>query len=587
MPVEPPVSFRANPAPPTPGAARPSAGPVIPPLLPVLLPVVIAAIVTGVLFAWWFPPVPPGTRAPVPRFVDVSEEAGFATLPVVGPTEDSPTTLGGGVVCLDYDGDGFEDLFFVNGGPWPWEEPLAKRISRGSCWLMHNDGTGRFSDTTARAGMNVELQGMSAAAGDFDNDGLTDIYVTCVGPNHLFRNRGHGRFEDVTDLAGVGGEDNTWSTGATSIDYDADGRLDLVVCHYARWPWDVELRTAFTVSQVGHSYGAPTGFIGVFPTVYRNIGDGRFAVVPDGAGLRDTDPETRFPVAKTLAVVPVDANSDGRLDLLFTYHTADSALFVNQGDGTFRRWTVAAGRRPEGAAAGLASASSLSFAQGAGADERLGPFQKVIALGATKHDLPYVWLPAKLGLTVLDYDLDGRMDFFSGSGRAEPNTGQLGEHDDFGATPEFWWNRGGDWIAAPAGSGGESGLGPVLARGVASADFDADGDLDVVIAQHGKPPRLLRNEQRFSLPSLQILLTATKGAREAGGARVEVHTPRRVLFRTLAPAMSYMAQSSRVLTFGLGDDARVRKVVVQWPSGTRQELRPASGNRRLLLTEPQ
>lgn len=584
MPVEPSLPSRSSPAPSRRGEPPLAPSPV-PPLLPVLLPVVIAAIVIGGLFAWWFPPVPPGTNAPAPRFTDVTEEAGLAGLPAGELSEETPTTLGGGVVCFDYDNDGHEDLFFVNGGPWPWEEPLAKRISRGSCWLMHNDGTGRFTDATARAGMNVELQGMSAAAGDFDNDGLTDLYVTCVGPNHLFRNRGQGRFEDVTDLAGVGGEDNTWSTGATWIDYDGDGRLDLVVGHYARWPWDVDLRTAFTVSRIGHSYGAPTGFVGVFPTVYRNLGEGRFAIVADNAGLRDADPETRFPVAKTLAVVPVDANNDGKLDLLFTYHTAGPALFVNQADGSFRRWTVAPARRQEGAAAGFASASSLPFAQTSGADERLGPLQAAMAAGSGRGDLPYVRLSGKLGVAVLDYDLDGRMDFIAGNGRAERDTGQFGLEDEFRAEPAFWWNRGGEWVAAVA-SKEQAELAPMLARGVASADFDGDGDSDVVIAQHGQPPRLWRNDQRFSLPSLQIQLTATKGLRDADGARVEVHTPRRVFVRTVAPAMSYMAQSSRVLTFGLGDDARVRKVVVQWPSGTRQEVRPASGNRRLSLTEP-
>lgn len=560
---------------------------VVPPLVPVLLPIVLAAIATGVLFAWWFPPAPPGRQAPAPRFTDVTDESGLGGLQVSPASAESPTTLGGGVVCFDYNGDGHEDLFFVGGAPWPWDEPLAKRVTRGSCTLLRNDGTGRFTDVTAVAGLNVELQGMSATAGDFDDDGRPDLYITCVGTNHLFRNRGNGRFEDVTELAGVGGEDNTWSTGATWLDYDDDGRLDLIVCHYARWPWDVDLRTAFLVSQVGHSYGAPTGFMGVLPTVYRNLGDGRFAGEAGGAGLRMLDPDTRFPRAKALAVVPVDANSDGRLDLLFTYHRSESVLLLNQGDGTFRRVPLATDRRQEGVAAGLASASSLPFAQVGGLDERFGVLHAALTTEAAAGDESMVFLPGKLGIAVLDYDLDGRLDFFSGGGRAEPDTHHFEEEREFAAVPRFWWNGGPAWIDATPAAAADTGLPAVVARGVASADFDGDGDLDLVIAQHGAPPRLLRNEQRFSIPSLRIDLIATRTPREAGGARVEVHTPRRVLVQTVAPAMSYMAQSSSTLTFGLGDDARVRKIVVHWPSGLRQELRVPGGSRRLTITEPE
>jgi hypothetical protein len=557
----------------------------VPPLLPVLLPLIIAAIITGVLFSWLFPPVPQGRVAPVPRFVDVTAESGLGSLqPDANP--EAPTTLGGAVVCFDYDGDGRPDLFFVNGAPWPWEEPFAKRISRGSCALFHNDGRGRFTDVTAIAGLNVELQGMAAAAGDFDNDGLPDLYVTCVGTNHLFRNRGHGRFEDVTESAGVGGEDNTWSTGACWIDYDGDGRLDLVVAHYARWPADVELQAAFMVSKLGRSYGSPAGFLGALPSVYRNLGDGRFALVAGSAGLRDMDPQTRFPMAKALAVLPVDANADGRLDLLFTYHTGETSLFLNQGNGTFRRWVAVTDFRQEGISAGLASASSLPFAQLGGADPRFPAVQSALADLGRRRAERFLRLPAKGELAVLDADLDGRIEVFSGSGLAEPDTDHFEEMRDFTARPELLWNQAGEWVAAPAAVGTDGWSLPLTARGVAVADFDGDGDIDVVLAQHGAGPRLLRNDQRYAFPWLAIDLVATRGCREAGGARVQVYTPRRVYAQTVAPMMGYMAQSTSTLTFGLGDDARVRRIVVQWPSGTRQELRAPAINRRIVITEP-
>lgn len=557
----------------------------VPPLLPVLLPLIVAAILTGVLFSWLFPPVPQGRVAPVPRLVDVTAESGLAGWQPESNAE-APTTLGGAAVCFDYDGDGRTDLFFVNGAPWPWEEPFAKRISRGSCALFHNDGQGRFTDVTAIAGLNVELQGMSAAAGDFDNDGATDLYVTCVGNNHLFRNRGHGRFEDVTESAGVGGEDNTWSTGATWIDYDGDGRLDLVVAHYARWPADVELQAAFMVSKLGRSYGSPAGFLGAFPSVYRNIGDGQFALVAGSAGLRDMDPQTRFPMAKALAVVPLDANADGRLDLLFTYHTGESSLFLNQGGGTFRRSVAAADFRQEGISAGLASASSLPFAQLGGVDARFPALQSALTDLGHRRAERLLRLAGKGGFAILDVDLDGGFEVFSGNGLAEPDTDHFEDGREFAAGPELLWNRAGEWVVAQPPAGAEAWNGPLTARGVAAADFDGDGDLDVAIAQHGGGPRLLRNDQRIALPWLAIELVGRNGCREAGGARVQVHTPRRIYAQTMTPMMGYMAQSASTLTFGLGDDARVRRVVVQWPSGVRQEIKAPGINRRLVITEP-
>ncbi len=585
MPERSPVETERKP--PADPAGLPPTGTMVSPLLALFLPLVLAAIVTGVLFAWWYPPAASGGgAAPAPRFTDVTVDAGLSVLQPRPPGPDEPTTLGGGVVWFDYDGDGRPDLFFVNGAPWPWEEPFAKRASRGSCALFHNDGNGHFTDVTSIAGLGVELQGMSAAAGDFDNDGHPDLFVTCVGPNHLFRNRGDGRFEDVTESAGVGGEDNTWSTGAAWIDYDGDGRLDLVVAHYARWPADVDLQAAFMVSKLGRSYGMPAGFVGVFPSVYRNLGDGRFALVPGEAGLRDIDPQTRFPVAKALAVIPVDANGDGRLDLLFTYHTNESALFLNQGNGTFRRWAPGADFRQEGIAAGLASASSLPFAQLGGADPRFVALEMAMEdAGWRQHDR-YVRLPGKLAVAALDYDLDGRLELFSGEGRAEPDTDRFDDGRDFGARPSFRWNRGGEWVPAAAAAATEAWAQPLVARGVAAADYDGDGDPDIAIAQNGAGPRLLRNDQRFGLPWLAIDLVATRGCREAGGARVQVYTPRRVLTQTMAPAMGYMAQSASTLIFGLGDDARVRRIVVHWPGGDRQEIRSPGVNRRMVITEP-
>ena len=561
----------------------PSADRLAPPLLPVLLPLVLAASVLAVMFAWLFPAA--DTRpAPVARFTDITKESGIQFVHR-GGGRDSLTTLAGAVIVFDYDRDGRPDLLFVNGAPWPWEDAGTNRAS--TCALYHNDGGGHFTDVTHAAGLDFSMQGMSAAAGDYDNDGFPDIYITGVGENRLLHNQRDGTFVDVTAIAGVGGDGQTWSTGATWIDIDGDGLLDLVVANYVRWPEEVGLAAAFGIAQMGHSYGAPNGFMGAFPSVYRNLGNGRFALVPGAAGLRNIDPQTHMPVAKALAVTPLDANGDGRLDLLFSYQTSENALFINRGDGTFRHWSSGLDDRNEGAAAGFAAAGGLALAQGAGADERVVALLVAGALDANKRGQSFLDLPAKMEVAALDYDHDGHLELFSGNGRAEPDLNRFEAGREFSAVPQLLWSHGRAWVpASPAGAEAGGWAVPVVARGVAVADLDGDGDSDVIIAQNNGPAIILRNDQRSGSPWLRIALVATRTQADAGGARVEVHTPRRVLIRTMAPAMGYMAQSEPVLDFGLGEDARVRKIVIHWPSGQRQELRPEAINRTLVIREP-
>ncbi|HWA25215.1 MAG TPA: CRTAC1 family protein [Lacunisphaera sp.] len=572
-----------------PASSTPATRPVrsvVSPLLPVVLPLVVAAIVLSVVFAWLFPP-DTAAGAPALRFTDVTAEAGLRFTHQQGGAE-SPTTLGGAVAVLDFNNDGAPDLFFVNGAPWPWEESLDKRLTRSNA-LFRNDGAGHFTDVTAAAGLNTEMQGMAATAGDFDNDGLPDLFVTCVGLNHLFRNVGHGRFEDVTESAGVGGEDNTWSTGAVWLDLDHDGRLDLIVLHYARWPREVGLAQAFVIADVGRSYGAAVGFVSSFPTVYRNLGDGRFEVVANSAGLRDIDAETGRPVAQPIALTPVNADGDAHLDLLVAYHAAPNALFLNQGDGTFRKAVRAPDRRQEGAAAGLAASASLPFAQADGTDQR---YQALRSAAGYFSDRALGGLAGKLGTVPVDFDLNGRVELFSDSGAIEPNINKFEEGRDFARPAKVLWspNRrdlGSDWLTPEVRVDDRpDGLPSLVARGVAVADFDGDGDPDVVIAQNNGAPVLLRNDQRAGPPWLRLRLIATRGHPEAGGARVEVHTPRHVFTQTVAPALGFMSQSESTLTFGLGEDARVRRIVIQWPSGQMQELRPEALNQTLVVREP-
>jgi hypothetical protein len=560
----------------------------ISPLVPVLVPLALAAILIGFVFSKFFPFSSRTLEAPAAKFTDVTRESGLDYTHDNGVQfgRDTPTTLPGAVAFLDYDNDGHPDLFFVSGTSWPWNTSAAGPTP--TCALFHNDGKGHFTDVTRESGLDVNLIGMGVAVGDYDGDGFPDIFVSGIGGNRLFHNQGNGTFVDVTDAAGVRGDDHVWSTGAVWIDIFGDGKLDLVVCNYARWARETGLQDAFAAEIDGPSYTSSSGFVSIFPSVYRNLGNGKFVEISAKTGLNLIDRQTGYPRANPLSVAAVDANGDGRLDLLFTYQSGGDILFLNQGDGTFRQWKPPAEQRREGASAGLIGAGALSFARPGQAADRLGILRAAgLALGPVgDEDESDCHLAGKLGVALMDYDLDGRIDIISGNGLAEPGLLHFEHGHAFAAAPELLWNNGQGWVSARGPAHEDALGGKLVARGVAVADVSGNGNLDVVIAQNGGPPRLLRNDQRSHNAWLRIDLVGTHCQRDAGGARVEVHTPRGVLVQTMEPAMGFMAQSEKTLTFGLGADDRVREIVVRWPSGVRQEVHASGVNRRLVITEP-
>jgi len=562
-----------------------SRGPVSP-LLAVLAPLVVAAIVLAVIFSWAFPNLASHEVVPTARFSDVTAESGIQFSHYNGSElgQEPPTTLGAGVVCWDYNRDGAPDIFFVNGAPWPWQE-VAPGV-RPTCSLYRNDGSGHFTDVTAEAGLNLEIAGMSAAVGDYDNDGWPDLFVTAVGRNRLFHNDRNGHFTEMTEPAGLSTDEHVWSTGAVWLDLDGDQRLDLIVCHYVRWPREIDLELAFKIAGVGRSYGAPAGFVSAAPSVYRNRGDGRFEEIGAACGLRDVDPLSGLPRSQTLAVLPLDANGDGKIDLLFIHQTGEDTLFINQGDSTFRESAPRAERR-EGAAAGLAALSAVPSLRLTGPGDAYVRWRSSLTTGAGPEtpNPGYLQLNLKGGAALFDFDLDGRLEAFAGNGRAEPDVNRFDAGRLFAQPPAVYWNRGDSWAAAPRAE--DSPLrNAMVARGIAYADLDGDGDLDVMVAQNGGPARVFRNDLRPGTAWLRIDLVGTKSPRDGTGARVEVHTPRAVITRMALPAVSLFGQSESTLTFGLAEDARVRKITVLWPSGVRQEIASPSINRRLVITEP-
>jgi hypothetical protein len=530
-----------------------------------------ASAVLAALIAWLAPSTRSGTPMPVLTYVDATAGSGLAWPAAERRQHSEGARLVGGYVgVIDYDQDGHPDLFAID--------------ADGNCALFHNEGKGHFRDVTAKSGLKLGFPAIGAAIGDFDNDGKPDIFVTGIGGNRLFHNLGGGKFQDVTVAAGVAGDDHVWSTGAAWLDVFGDGRLDLVLCNYARWPRETDYETALSGERAGPSYGAPApGFTSCFPSLYRNLGGGRFVDVTAHSGLEQIDRRTGFPRAFPLAVAAIDANRDGRLDLLFTYQSGEDALFVNAGGGAFREWRPTPERR-EGVSAGLAGGAQ-SLLHALQDDDRFAMLRdaglSLAAVGDADTTSP---LREKLGVALIDAELDGRTEIVSGDGalaadpgRAEPDEGAL-------PMPKMVWRDGNGWKA------GRLAIGPLArdgwVRGIAVADFFGQGRPDMVVASADAPLRLLRDNDHSRNAWLRVQLVGTRSVRDAGGARVEVQTPRRTYEQTVEPAMGYMAQSEGVLTFGLGNDTRVNRIVVLWPSGIRQEVSAPEVNRRWVITEP-
>src|SRR5438034_635634 len=259
------------------------------------------------------PTAPDNPKAEIPTatFTDITQEAGVTFLHNNGAYGDKllPETMGGGVAFFDFDNDGAADLLFINSTYWPGHVPAGKKNTTAA--LYHNDGKGHFIDVTAGSGLEVSCYGMGVAIGDYDNDGLEDLFITAVGGNHLLHNVGNGKFREVTAQAGVGGSTNDWSTCAAWIDYDNDGRLDLFVGNYVQWSREIDFQVDNRLAGVGRAYGRPINFPGSFPRLYHNDGNGRFTDVSASAGIQVKNKATGAPMAKTLGVAPVDLDGDG------------------------------------------------------------------------------------------------------------------------------------------------------------------------------------------------------------------------------------------------------------------------------------
>jgi hypothetical protein len=523
--------------------------------------------------------------------VDVTDKAGLRFRHETGAFGKKylPETMGAGCAWLDYDGDERPDLFLVNGRSWPGHPRPGGAPSFPA--LYRNRGGGTFEDVTARAGLAVESYGMGVAVGDFDNDGHPDLFLNALGPDHLYRNRGDGTFEDVTGTAGV--SDPAFGSSATWIDYDKDGRLDLFVANYVAWTPETDLFC--TIDGSRKSYCTPESYHGATNRLYRNRGDGTFEDVTKKAVIGND-------AGKALGVVVFDHDGDGWPDIAVANDTQPNELLRNRGDGTFEEIgrEVGIAFAESGAARGGMGIDAADY-DGAGRESLvIGNFSnEMVALYHNEGGGLYVddaaasgvGLPSLLtlafGAFFFDYDLDGRTDLFVANGHVEPEINAVQKNVTYAEPPHLFRNVGGGRFEAMGSRAGEALARPIVARGAAYADYDGDGDLDVLVTTNGGAPVLWRNDGGNANAWLRVTLVGTSSARDAYGALLELEEGGRTLRRTVRAGSSYASQSEAAVTFGMGPRAPAGGSVLRitWPSGLVQTVRDLPANRAYRILE--
>jgi len=538
-------------------------------------------------------------------FTNITQQAGISFIHENGASAEKllPETMGGGCAFLDFDNDGDQDLLLTNSCIWPWNRKDAHQPSYQA--LYENDGTGQFKDVTQGSGLDVEFYGMGPAVADYDGDGLSDIYVTAVGKNYLFRNLGDGKFQDVTVQSGVAGADDAWGTSSGWFDYDNDGDLDLFVCNYLEWNRTFDTSQNFQLTGGDRAYGRPQNFGGTQPYLFRNNGDGTFEDIAKAAGLHVFDPAKNQPMSKSLGVVFTDLDQDGWTDLIVANDSVQNFLFHNQQDGTFREIGGLSGIAfdDNGNARGAMGIDIGAFRNSSNLGVVIGNFSnEMMALYVSNSDNllfvdeaiatglgPQTRLRLTFGVFFFDYDFDTRLDVFCANGHLENEIHRVQASQTYEQPPLLFRNCGAEYatefVPVPKDKCGADLLDPMVGRGTAYADIDNDGDLDIVIAALGSSPRVLRNDCNLDRNWIRIQLEGDQMNIAAIGAIVEIVADGQTMRRQVSPTRSYLSQVELPLTFGLGGATSIDSILVIWPDGSRQAIDPLEINQTHTITK--
>jgi hypothetical protein len=522
------------------------------------------------------------------RFTDITAEARITFKHVASPEKKYLVeSMSGGLALFDYDRDGYQDIYFVNS----LSVDLLKSGEKTRSALYHNNGDGTFTDATERAGVGDIGWGMGAAVGDYNNDGFDDLYVTCLGQNHLFKNNSNSTFTDVTKTAGVA--DPRWSTGAAFLDYDNDGRLDLFVANYV--DFDIKNLPEFGKDKTCQYKGIPVqcgprGMPGAGDSLYHNNGDGTFTEVSKKAGLED--PNGYF----GMGVICSDFDEDGWMDIFVANDSSPNFLYHNRGDGTFKEigFTSGTAVNENGSEQGSMGVTvgdydhdgKLDIFVSNFVDEyntlyhgegRLGFADVSYAAKLAAISYPYVgW-----GTKFFDYDNDGWVDLFIANGHVYP---QLENYRQRKLVHKN--NRDGTFTEVAEQLGA-----PLLekraSRGVAFGDIDNDGDVDLIIADLDGPAQLLRTDLSNNNNSVLIKTVGVKSNRAGIGARVKIVSGNLTQVEEVHSGGSYISQSDLRLHFGLEKRTRIDLIEIRWPSGTVDRVTNANVNKILTVKEGQ
>jgi len=521
------------------------------------------------------------------RLIDVTSAAG------IGFKHDSgafggkflPETLGSGCAFLDYDADGWPDILLVNGMDWP-----GHKQERSTLKLYRNNRNGTFTDVTRAAGLDVEMYGMGVAVGDYNNDGFPDLLITCVGQNRLFRNTGKGTFVEATRSSGLLGR-QAFSTSALWFDYNRDGWLDLFVCNYVKWSPEHDVFCSSDGKR--KSYCTPEAYHGETCWLFRNRGDGTFEDVTATSGIFDA-------TSKSLGVAMLDYDYDGWPDLLVANDTQPNKLYRNLRNGTFKDVALEAGVAfsAEGKARAGMGVDVGDVQNNGGQNIAVTNFDNEM-IGLYRAMSPGVYNDIALqtgigevsratlgfGCAFADMNLDGALDLLVVNGHIDETVRNIRYGVGYAQPPHLFLNDGSGRFHDVAATVGTEFASPKVGRGLAYADFDRDGDLDVLITTNNGPAFLYRNDQLSGTRSIRLYLVGTKSNRDAIGARVRLTASGVTQSRMVKSGSSYLSQSEFALTFGLGKQDKAERLVIDWPNGRTEEFKNLSAGRSYRCVE--
>jgi hypothetical protein len=531
----------------------------------------------------------PAATSPV-TFHDITQQSGIRFTHNNGAFGKKflPETLGPGVAFIDYDNDGWPDIFLVNGMDWPGH--VQKHTTPK---LYHNNHDGTFTDVTHKAGLDVEMYGMGVTVGDYDNDGFDDLFITALGQSRLFHNNGNGTFTDVTQKAGLSGN-RELSTSAAWVDYDKDGRLDLVVGNYVQWSQESDLYC--TLDGKNKSYCTPESYKGTAARLWHNRGDGTFEDVTQKAGLGE-------PTSKTMGIAVLDYDNDGWPDLLFSNDTQPNKLYRNNGNGTFSEKGVIAGIAfsEDGVARAGMGVDSSDYDHSGYPSVMITNFSnQMLSLyhnegkGLFVDEAPQsaigraTLLTLGFGCFFFDYDLDGWPDIFIANGHIDPEIQKVQANVKYAMPPHLFRNLGKGKFEEVTGAMGSAFIAPRVGRGAAYADVNNRGRLDLLLSTNGGQVYLFSNQAQGEVAanhSLRLKLVGTRSNKDGIGGVARVSSGSETQTQMLRSGSSYLSSSELILTFGLGQRAKAESIEIRWPSGQVDHLSNVSSGQTITVTE--